>query len=220
LSIFDVMGPIMIGPSSSHTAGASRIGYFARRIYAKPFSKVKIELYNSFAETGKGHGTDRALIGGLLEMKMDDQDITRSFEIAEERKIDYSFSYHLDPEKHPNLAKIIFIDGEKEFSISGISIGGGKVEIIEINGVEVNFTGRHEYLLLTYKDIPGMIGFIGTTLGRKNINIAYLQVSRDAAKNITFALLKLDNPCNGTILDEFKKNKNIFEVKRIEKIHD
>jgi L-serine dehydratase len=219
LSIFEVMGPVMIGPSSSHTAGASKIGYFAKKIFGESFSQVEIHLYNSFAETGKGHGTDRAIIGGLLGMGMDDENLVRSFEIAAEKGLKFNFFYHNDPERHPNLAKIIFKEGETDFSVSGASIGGGKIEITDINGTEVSFSGRHEYLLLNYLDVPGMVGFIGTLLGNENINIAYLQISRDSGTGTTLALLKLDDHCPDNILEELRINQNIFKIKRIDKIN-
>jgi L-serine dehydratase len=219
LSIFEVMGPVMIGPSSSHTAGASKIGYYAKNIFGEKFDRVEIHLYNSFAETGKGHGTDRAIIGGLLGMGMDDENLVKSFEMAEEKGINFTFYYHSEPEKHPNLAKIIFKEGDSTFSVSGISIGGGKIQITEINGTDVSFTGRHEYLLLNYLDVPGMVGFIGSLLGNENINIAYLQVSRDASAGTTLALLKLDDHCPDHILEKLKKNENIYKIKRIEKMN-
>jgi L-serine dehydratase len=211
------MGPVMIGPSSSHTAGAVRIGLYARRIYDKEFKNLEIHLYNSFAITGKGHGTDKAIVGGLLGMKMDDDRIVNSFSIAKKAGIKYNFFYHHDPEKHPNLAKIIFCDDEP-YSISGISVGGGKISIIEINGKEVDFSGRHEYLILSYKDVPGMVGKIGTLLGDENINIAYLQISRDASEEKTLALFKLDTHCPDNIVAKLKEDKNIFKVTRIEKL--
>lgn len=217
MSIFDVMGPIMIGPSSSHTAGAVRIGLFARAIYEKQFKNVEIHLYNSFATTGKGHGTDKAIVGGLLGMTMDDDRIVDSLKIAEKKGKNIKFYFHIDTDKHPNLARIIFCD-EEPFSISGISIGGGKVSIIEINGNKVEFTGRHEYLLLTYKDVPGMVGYIGTMLGNENINIAYLQINRDASQGNTFALLKLDSHCPDKILKQLQTKEDIYKVTRIEKL--
>jgi len=212
------MGPIMIGPSSSHTAGAVKIGLYAHRIYDKDFKNVEIHLYNSFAVTGKGHGTDKAIVGGLLGMKMDDERIINSFEIAKKRGVNVKFFSHHDNEKHPNMAKIIFCDDEP-FSISGVSVGGGKISIIEINGKKVDFSGRHEYLILSYKDVPGMVGLIGTLLGNENINIAYLQISREADKEVTLALFKLDSHCPDNILAKLKENTNIFKVTRIEKLN-
>jgi len=218
LSISDVMGPIMIGPSSSHTAGAVRIGLYARRIYDMDFKNVEIHLYNSFAVTGKGHGTDKAIVGGLLGMKMDDDRIVNSFKIAEKKGLEFKFFYHTDSEKHPNLAKIIFADKEP-YSVSGVSVGGGKINIIEINGNNVEFSGRHEYLLFSYKDVPGMVGRIGTILGNERINIAYLQISRDAGKETTFALFKLDSHSPDEILKKLRGTENIYKVTRIEKLN-
>ncbi len=208
----------MIGPSSSHTAGAVRIGLYARRIYDREFKNVEVHLFNSFAVTGKGHGTDKAIIGGLLGMRMDDDRIVNSFKIAEKKGLLFKFFYHTDQEKHPNLAKIIFTETDP-YSVSGISVGGGKISIIEINGNKVDFSGRHEYLLFSYKDVPGMVGLIGTMLGNARINIAYLQISRDAGKETTFALFKLDSHCPDEILTRLRETENIFKVTRIEKLN-
>jgi L-serine dehydratase len=176
MSLFDVMGPIMIGPSSSHTAGAARIGLFARLIYNRDFKSVRVILYNSFADTGIGHGTDKAIIGGLLGMKMDDPGLGNSFDSAKKASLEYSFEFREDIDKHPNYVQIIFPGIERDFEVGGISLGGGRIKISELNGMEVDFGGRHDLLILEYRDIPGMIGFIGETLGDAKVNIAYVQI--------------------------------------------
>lgn len=214
MGLFDVMGPIMIGPSSSHTAGAARIGFLAREVYGRPFSRVKVTLYNSFAETGKGHGTDRAIIGGLLGMAVDDVAIPRAFEEAARRGMHFSFESKSDPEKHPNTAEIVFAggDGGAPFRVIGVSTGGGKIKLTDINGSKVDFSGRHNVLLLTYRDMPGMIGFIGDTLGSRQINIAYLSISRDANAGTAMAFLKLDGPCLPDCAKTLRENVNMFDV--------
>jgi L-serine dehydratase len=214
MGIMDVIGPIMIGPSSSHTAGAAKIGFLARLIYGKEINQVVITLYNSFAKTGKGHGTDKAIIGGILGMKMDDERIPRSFDIAKEKGLTFHFQYVQDPEKHPNETKIEIIDnisGEK-YSISGYSIGGGNAKIDEINGIKVDFSGKHDMLLVSYNDVPGMIGYIGEVLGDNHINIAYVQISRDASIGKAMAILKLDDFCSEDIVAKLCENKNIINA--------
>jgi L-serine dehydratase len=213
MGILDVIGPIMIGPSSSHTAGAAKIGFLARLIYGKEIHQVVITLFNSFAKTGKGHGTDKAIIGGILGMKMDDERIPRSFDIAKEKDLAFHFQYVQDPEKHPNETRIDMISasGEK-YSISGYSIGGGNAKIVEINGIKVDFSGKHDMLLISYNDVPGMIGYIGEVLGDNHINIAYVQISRDATIGKAMAILKLDDFCTSDIVTKLCENNNIISA--------
>lgn len=218
MSLFDVMGPIMIGPSSSHTAGAARIGLFARLIYAGEFKKVRIVLYNSFSDTGIGHGTDKAVVGGLLGMKMDDPGLRDSFESARKNGLDFSFEFVEDIDKHPNYVRIIFQGKERDFSVGGVSLGGGKIKIVELNGMEVDFGGRHDLLILEYRDIPGMIGFIGDVLGNAAINIAYVQISRDANEGCTLAVLKLDQYPSDSVIEKIRSNGDVFTVTAIKKM--
>jgi L-serine dehydratase len=217
MGIFDIMGPIMIGPSSSHTAGATKIGYYAYRIYDREFKEVEIHLYNSFADTGKGHGTDKAIVAGLLGIRPDDEKIINSFSIAEERGIKLKFFYHHDTDLHSNLVRILF-PGLERFQITGISTGGGKVKIIEINGSKIEFEGKHETLILIHKDVPGIFGHFSTVLGNENINIAYLHAVRDAETEKAISLLKLDAHCPDDVITKIYENSNIIKVTRIEKI--
>lgn len=208
----------MIGPSSSHTAGAARIGLFARLIFAAEFKKVRIVLYNSFADTGIGHGTDKAVVGGLLGMKMDDPGLRDSFQTARKSGLDFSFEFTEDIDKHPNYVRIIFPGKERDFSVGGVSLGGGKIKIVELNGMEVDFGGRHDLLILEYRDIPGMIGFIGDTLGSAAINIAYVQISRDANEGRTLAVLKLDQYPSDKVIENIRSNADVFTVTAIKKM--
>jgi L-serine dehydratase len=218
MGIFDIMGPIMIGPSSSHTAGAAKIGYYAYRIYDREFSEVEVHLYNSFADTGKGHGTDKAIVAGLLGIMPDDERIIDSFEIAEERGIKVKFFYHHDTDRHSNLARILFL-GSEPTEITGISIGGGKIKIIEMNGSKIEYEGRHEALLLIHKDAPGIFGHFSTVLGNEKINIAYLHSVRDAETEKAMSILKLDNHCPDYVIAKIYEEPNIIKVTRIEKIN-
>ncbi len=213
MSLFDVIGPIMIGPSSSHTAGAAKIGLLARRIYHRSISKVSIILYNSFADTGPGHGTMHALAGGLLGLAMDDEKIPLSLEIAKNLGVEFVFHFREDPEKHPNYVTLEFWE-ENEISqtISGISIGGGHARIIEIDGNKVEFSGRHDMLIMTYKDICGMVALVGELLARHQINIAYMQISRDANQEKALAVLKLDASVPDNVIETLRKNEAVFSV--------
>jgi len=229
MGIFDVMGPVMIGPSSSHTAGAARLGYMARLIYGKPIKKVQITLYNSFAETAHGHGTDLAVVGGLLGLPVDSPQLREALTIAEKQGILYKFVWKQNLAQHPNTAKFLFYDindesgesgGNAPFSITGASIGGGNVRITEINGHRVDYSGYHDVLMVTYQDVPGMIGLIGDTLGVRHINIAYMSLARDAVDATAMAFLKLDAPCPPECTDVLRASPNVFNVITIDKLGD
>ena len=207
MGIFDVMGPVMIGPSAPIPQG-QRLGYMARLIYGKPIKKVQIKLYNSFADTYHGHGTDLAVVGGLLVLPVDSPQLRNALTIAEAQGIRYTFVWKQDLAQHPNTVKFLFYDVDNEggsgssgssngsgnesghafpappFSITGNSIGGGNVRIVEINGHRVDYSGYHDVLMITYQDLPGMIGFIGDTLGTRNINIAYMSLARDTVGHL------------------------------------
>lgn len=219
MSIFDVMGPIMIGPSSSHTAGAAKIGYLAHRIYGKPVTSVHITLYNSFAKTGLGHGTDKAILGGILGLRVDDPRIKKSFEIAARARIKVSFSQEIDPEKHPNCASVAFGDpGSPPFVVEGISVGGGAVKIVGINSARVDFSGKHNLLFVTYRDTPGMMAVLGDALGANSINVAYAQISRDKNTGEAMAIMKLDQPCPESLVQYFRSRADIAGVVTISKL--
>lgn len=214
MSILGVMGPIMVGPSSSHTAGAARLGRLARLVYGQPPAQVEVRLFNSFAETGKGHGTDKALAGGILGLEVDDERLKKAFDVAREQGVAFSCERRLDPEKHPNYVEITFrrAGREEAFTVAGVSLGGGSVQVTSINGFAVEFSGRYDVLLLTYQDVPGMVGFIGDTLGSRQINIAHLHISRDPETDTALALLKLDGPCPTEVVAELRAHAQVRAV--------
>ena len=164
-SIFDVMGPIMIGPSSSHTAGAARIGRLAKKICGKDFTKVVFHLHGSFAKTYMGHGTDKALVAGALGMLPDDENLRDSFEIAKKRNVNYSFEEVDLGDVHPNSVKVemFYEDGRVSYVI-GSSIGGGNIKIIDIDGLKIDFTNAFPTLILKYNEQKGIISFVSTLL--------------------------------------------------------
>ncbi|MHB8106999.1 MAG: L-serine ammonia-lyase, iron-sulfur-dependent subunit beta [Candidatus Cryosericum sp.] len=220
MAIFDVMGPIMIGPSSSHTAGAAKIGYLAQRVYGRSVRRVHITLYNSFAETGRGHGTDKAILGGIMGLRVDDPLIKRSYDIAAEAGVEVVFEEAIDPEKHPNCASVTFTDpdGDHPFTVEGISVGGGSVKIVAINGVRVDFSGKHNLLFVTYQDVPGMMAVLGDALGARGINVAYAQISRDKNTGGAMAIMKLDQACPDDLADYFRSRTGVTNVVTINKL--
>ena len=158
MGIFDIIGPVMIGPSSSHTAGAARIGQVAGRILGEPLQKAHITLYGSFAKTGKGHGTDRALAAGLMGYAPDSGSIRDALTLAKEKGIPISFSISEDDMGHPNVAKIdaYGIHGA-HVVVVGRSLGGGRVMITEIDGYPVEITGEEYTFLTRHHDVPGIV---------------------------------------------------------------
>ncbi len=199
MDVFDIIGPIMIGPSSSHTAGAVRIGYLTRALLAEPAIRADIYLHGSFAHTYKGHGTDRALAAGLMGMKPDNERIRNSLLIAKEQGLEIIFHTIDIPDAHPNTAllEVTGIDGKK-LSVQGSSIGGGNIIITKINGKTVEITGKTPALIVEYKDIPGQVAAITSITARHHINIFQIHIGRDyrggtAAMCIQMDGLSVDN---------------------------
>ena len=180
MSLTNIIGPIMVGPSSSHTAGAVRIGQMARILLKDKPVSAKIYLHGSFATTGEGHGTDRALVAGILGMKPDDMRIPDSFTIAEQEKFQFSIEPVTIKNAHPNTA-LIQLKGEhgRELEVQASSVGGGQIMINKIDGIEVNFNGESPTLIIHNLDQPGHVAEVTSTLSQKSVNIATMQLYRE-----------------------------------------
>lgn len=191
MNLFDILGPIMVGPSSSHTAGAARIGYIAGRLLQEKPVKAEILLHGSFATTGRGHGTDKALVAGLLGMKPDDMRIPHSFELAEEMRLQFSFEQVTLRDAHPNTA-LLRLKGEsgKKLEIQAASIGGGRIMVQKVNGLEVSFSGEKNTLIIQNIDGPGRVAQVASILFEKSVNIATMQMHR--AKRGGFSVMVLE----------------------------
>jgi len=214
-SVFDIMGPIMIGPSSSHTAGAARIGRVARSIFGREPAWIEILLYGSFAKTYKGHGTDVALIGGILDYDTFDERIVEALVIAEKKGIRVSFFEEEAVTEHPNTVKIMMGDDENRLEIVGISIGGGKVEIIELDGFQLELSGNGPALLIVHNDRFGAIAGVSNILARKEVNIAQMKVSRKEKGKKALMTIEVDQNLTKDILDEVARVPNILQVTKI-----
>ena len=181
MNLFDILGPVMVGPSSSHTAGAVRLGRTARRLLGEGTPReANITLFGSFAATGHGHGTDRALIAGLLGFQPDDERIAQSFDWA--RKADMAFSFALSRAggEHPNTARIDLVgESGKTLSMTGSSLGGGRIMVVEMNGLRANFSGDLPTLIVQNVDQPGHVSEVTSMLAHKGVNIATMQLYRD-----------------------------------------
>ena len=194
LDIFDILGPVMVGPSSSHTAGAVRIGRMARTLLGEQPVKAEIGLHGSFAETGQGHGTDRALVAGLLGMKPDDLEIPRSFELAAERGMEVSFKTVQLREAHPNTA-ILTVQGEngEKLTVQAASTGGGRIRVDSLNGVEVSFTGAFNTLVVHHQDVAGELSRITNELAVGGVNIANMSLCRNRRGGDVLTIIETDH---------------------------
>ena len=179
INIFDMMGPVMVGPSSSHTAGAARIGNMGRTLLGEEVARADIGLHGSFAETGFGHGTDRALLAGLLGMKPDDLRIPNAYEVANRAGMAYSFRTVELRDAHPNTA-LLELTGKsgKQLTLQASSIGGGAIVVNKIDGIDVNFTGDFNTLIVRNQDESGSVAAITSILSQVHINVANMSVNR------------------------------------------
>lgn len=218
LSIFDVIGPNMIGPSSSHTAGAVSMALLARKMCPEPVRKVIFTLYGSFAKTYRGHGTDRALLGGILGLKTDDPGIRDAFTLAEESGLEYEFIADENTAVgHPNTADIgIECENGYTLSVRGESIGGGKVKIVGINRIEVEFTGEYGTLIVKQVDKPGVVAHITQCLSNQNVNIAFLRLFREEKGAVAYTIVESDERIPEALLCEIKRNHNVQELMLIQ----
>jgi L-serine dehydratase len=214
-SVFDIIGPVMIGPSSSHTAGAARIGRVARSLYGREPKWANISLYGSFAKTYKGHGTDVALVGGLLDFETDDVRIINAIDIAKERGIKLHFIEEDAITDHPNTARVIIGDDKGELELVGISIGGGKIEIIELNGFKLKLSGNHPAILVVHNDRFGAIASVSNVLAKYEINIGHMEVSRKEKGKIALMTIEVDQNIDNKILHELEQLPNILKTTKI-----
>ena len=191
ISVFDVLGPNMIGPSSSHTAGAAVIAYLAQKMIAPPLKQVEFTLYGSFAKTYRGHGTDRALLGGIMGFSTDDTRIRDSFRIAGERGLSYCFTPNeTETEVHPNTVDIRMENtAGRVMTVRGESLGGGKVRIVRINGVKVDFTGEYSAVIVVHQDKPGVAAHITKVISDRNVNIAFMRLFREAKGHTAYTIV-------------------------------
>lgn len=214
---FDILGPIMIGPSSSHTAGAARLGKIATDIAGDGFSAIEFHLHGSFAQTYKGHGTDKALVAGILGMEPSDPRIKASMEIANTKNIDIKFIETDLGYEHPNTVKIVFkYDDKEDYYIIGSSIGGGSIIITNINGNIVEFKGNNPTILLTYSDRKGVISYVSSILAEHNLNIASMRVTREGS--IATMICEIDTEVSQETIDEIGTLEGISYIKFINPI--
>lgn len=203
IGTFDILGPNMIGPSSSHTAGALRIAFIAGEMAKRKTKSVKFVLYGSFARTYHGHGTDRALVGGILGYHPDDERIRDSFRYAKEAGITFEFVENFeDKEIYPNTVDIyVTAEDGSEMSLRGKSIGGGNAVITRLNGVDVELTGNYPTLVIQHIDKKGTLSFVTTVLSAYDLNIGSLRLYRESKGKVAYAIIEVDTKVEPQVVD-------------------
>ncbi len=219
VSILDIIGPVMVGPSSSHTAGACRIGLLARALVGGTPQAAVLELHGSFARTGEGHGTDKALAGGLLGFRPDDVRIRDALAIAEQEGLAFRFDKTtLDDDAHPNSVRLTLERGDRRATTIGESLGAGRVRLREIDGYPVDVTGSFHTLVLTAEDRPGSIARIAGVLADDDINIATLRLSRRARGEDAFMVIECDHAIAESVGDDLRALEWVHWVRLLPKV--
>jgi len=218
VSILDVMGPVMVGPSSSHTAGTARLGRVAREILDEDPVEVHFYLHPPLAATYRGHGSDFALVGGSIGLNVDDPRIPEAIRIAEEMGVDVTFSEEDLGDVHPNTVRVEIHGKTREAEISGSSIGGGVIEVFKINGFQTRFKGDSPTLLLFYRDRPGMISEVTKTIAEEGINIASLSCSRKQRGKDAFMQIDVDSPLSEAALGRIRATEDVEEARYLDRI--
>ena len=212
MQLFDIIGPVMVGPSSSHTAGAVKIGYVARKLLAEPILKAEIWLHGSFEATGKGHGTDRALVAGLMGMKPDDSRIPYSLELAAEHGMAVEFGTISLKEAHPNSVLLKISGKHRSLEIVGESLGGSIINIAKIDGLSANFSGDYPTLIVHNMDQPGHVAEVTSMLSHKSVNIASMQLYRAHRGGDAVMVLECDQEIPDQALEWLKKLEGVEKV--------
>lgn len=213
MNAFDIIGPVMVGPSSSHTAGAVRIGYVCRKLLGEEVRKADILFYGSFLSTGQGHGTDRAVVAGLLGMQPDDEQIPASLSIAEKKGMKVTFGSASLNGAHPNTV-VVRMTGtnERRLEVQAESIGGGRIIVRKIDDIETNFSGDYPTLIVHNDDLPGHVSKVTSILSSEEINIATLQLYRDSRGGRAVMVIEVDQEVPQMVVDCIRAMKGVLKV--------
>ncbi|CAM4205765.1 L-serine ammonia-lyase, iron-sulfur-dependent subunit beta [Paenibacillus typhae] len=216
--VFSIIGPAMVGPSSSHTAGAARIGRAARQVLGELPREAEIIFFGSFAATYQGHGTDRAIIGGLLDFATDDHRLPDSVELAAEAGMDISFRQGTGLFPHPNTVRLRLVgrDTGTELTLTGISIGGGNIEIVDIDGFGVKLTGMYPTVLINHMDYLGVLASVTDVMRRGQFNIGHMSLDRKNRSGAALTVLELDEPATAGLLQELQALTAVKSVKVVD----
>jgi L-serine dehydratase len=220
-SAFDIIGPAMIGPSSSHTAGAARLAKVAKLVAGGEIKSVKFLLHGSFAKTYRGHGTDRALAAGILGMDPWDDKLRDSLQIAEDQGLEIKFLEADLGDMHPNSVKFIITKEDGTIvEVVGSSIGGGNISITEIDGEPLEFTGAYPTLLIKHVDVPGVVSRVTALMFEENINIAFMKVYRSSKGEMATMIFETDNAVPENVVNEISKLPHISSIRVISPISE
>lgn len=215
-SVFDVIGPVMIGPSSSHTAGAVRIGQLARKLFGQAPEKVGFHFYGSFARTYRGHATDVAVLAGVMGMETDNPRIPDAFELAKEIGLDYSFVEAAAVPPHPNTVDIDLYAEGQSMTVQGISLGGGMVQITQVSGFSLRLTGEASALLIFHRDAYGAIASITQLLAMARINISHMEVSRADRGSEALMVIETDQPVPPEVIRFMETQQHINKIIKLD----
>jgi L-serine dehydratase len=221
VSLLDIIGPVMVGPSSSHTAGACRLGLLARGLVGGTPERARIELHGSFARTGEGHGTDKAVVGGLMGFRPDDERLRTALDIAEREGLDYRFEKTTlgeENEVHPNTVRFTVARGDRESVMTGSSLGAGRVVVTEIDGYPVEVTGNYHTILLVAEDVKGSIAAIATVLSAFALNVATLRVTRRQRGGDAFMVWEIDEQPDERVRDAVRALPWVKWAYRLDKV--
>ena len=221
VSLLDIIGPVMVGPSSSHTAGACRLGLLARGLVGGTPERARIELHGSFARTGEGHGTDKAVVGGLMGFRPDDERLRTALDIAEREGLDYRFEKTTLGEEndvHPNTVRFTVERGDRRSVMTGSSLGAGRVLVTDIDGFPVEVTGNYHTILIVAEDVRGSIAAIATVLSAFALNVATLKVSRRQRGGDAFMVWELDEQPDERVRDAVRALPWVRWAFRLEKV--
>lgn len=218
ISVFDVIGPNMIGPSSSHTAGACSMALLTRKVFGEEPKKVTFTLYGSFAETYRGHGTDKALLGGTLGFSPDDVRIRDAFTLAKEAGLEFEYIVDSKAEtEHPNTADIL-LDNGKGYTllVRGVSVGGGKIKLTKFNDIDVEFTGEYSALIVKQHDVPGVAAHITKCLYEAQVNIAFMNIFREDKGTTAYTVIESDEKIPPEVISSIENDEKILNVKLVQ----
>ena len=219
VSILDIIGPIMVGPSSSHTAGACRIGLLTRMLVGGTPERARIELHGSFARTGEGHGTDKAIAGGLLGMRPDDERLRDALDIMEREGLDYQFEKTtIDDDAHPNTTRLTVERTGQIATVIGSSLGAGRIRLTEIDGYPVEITGSLPTLVLVAADQPGSVARIAGILAEKQVNLATMRLTRKERGGDAFMVIECDEPPGEAARDAIAELDWVHWVRALDKV--
>ena len=219
MNVFDILGPVMIGPSSSHTAGAARIGRITLALLGAPAVKADIFLHGSFAKTYKGHGTDKALIAGIMGMSTDDSRIRRAPELAREQGLAVTITTGDIDGAHPNTARVALTDADgNRVSLLGSSIGGGNILVTEVNGMEVSITGQHTTLIVLHRDAAGTIAAVTEVMAEAGVNICNFRLSRQQKGGDAVMTIEIDGSFGPELNQKIKVLPNVFSSTMLQPI--